>query len=53
MSKRFFETAIHSNIYAQSRPTYPTDIIDKIIDYLSLKVESSQKKNSILILIYT
>ena len=38
MSKRFFETAVHSDFYAQCRPTYPADIITRICDYLSLKV---------------
>jgi hypothetical protein len=43
MTKRFYETSTHSDFYAQCRPTYPVDIIDKIVDYLSLKVESSLK----------
>ncbi|CAF0883316.1 unnamed protein product [Rotaria sp. Silwood1] len=37
MSKRFFETTAHSDFYAQCRPTYSTDIIKKILDYLSVK----------------
>jgi hypothetical protein len=38
MSKRFYETAVHSDLYAQCRPTYPADIITRILDYLFLKV---------------
>jgi hypothetical protein len=38
MSKKFYETATHSDLYAQCRPTYPVDIINKILDYLSVNV---------------
>ncbi|CAF1115331.1 unnamed protein product [Adineta steineri] len=37
MSKRFFETAAHSDFYSQCRPTYPVEMMNKIINYLSLK----------------
>ncbi len=38
MSEKFYATATHSDLYAQCRPTYPVDIINKILDYLSVKV---------------
>ncbi|UJR21029.1 hypothetical protein I4U23_024129 [Adineta vaga] len=37
MSKTFFETSTHSDVYAQCRPTYPIELIRKILDYLSIK----------------
>lgn len=44
MSKRFFETAKHSDFYAQCRPTYPTDVVHTILRYLSARVDFFLKK---------
>ncbi|CAF1364329.1 unnamed protein product, partial [Rotaria sordida] len=33
----FYETTAHSDFYTQYRPTYPPDVINRILNYLSLK----------------
>ena len=38
MSTSFYETSKHSELYVQCRPTYPTDIINIIVDYLTTRV---------------
>lgn len=38
MSKRFFEGAQHAARYALTRPTYPKELIEKIIEFLGKKV---------------
>jgi hypothetical protein len=38
MSKRFFEGAQHAARYALTRPTYPPELMKKIIDFLAIKV---------------
>ncbi|CAM2708411.1 unnamed protein product [Rotaria socialis] len=47
MSKRFYETTAHSDFYAQCRPTYPPDVMKKILDYLFLKY--SRKDDDLVI----
>lgn len=37
MSKRFFEGAQHAARYALTRPTYPPELIKRIISYLDIK----------------
>ena len=48
MSKRFFEGAQHATRYALTRPTYPPELMQKIIGFLGAKVLGSGL-NSILI----
>jgi hypothetical protein len=38
MSKRFFEGAQHAARYALTRPSYPPELMQKIITFLSMKV---------------
>ncbi len=38
MSKRFFEEAQHVARYAITRPTYPPELMQNIIKFLSMKV---------------
>lgn len=38
MAKRFFEGAQHAARYALNRPTYPPQIMEKIINFLGEKV---------------
>jgi len=38
MSKRFFEEAQHVARYAMTRPTYPPELMQNIIKFLSMKV---------------
>ncbi|CAF3703388.1 unnamed protein product [Rotaria sp. Silwood1] len=37
MSKRFFEGAQHAARYAITRPTYPPELMEKIINFLAMK----------------
>ena len=39
MSKRFFEGAQHAARYALTRPTYPPELMKKIIDFLAMRVK--------------
>lgn len=47
MSKRFFESEKHSDFYARCRPTYPDDVVKKILEYLAMKVGRRVKMNFI------
>ena len=38
MSKRFFEGAQHAARYALTRPSYPPELMQKIIGFLGIKV---------------
>lgn len=38
MSKRFFEGAEHAARYALTRPSYPPELMQKIINFLAMKV---------------
>jgi hypothetical protein len=38
MAKRFFEGAQHATRYALTRPTYPPELMKKIIGFLGMKV---------------
>lgn len=38
MSKRFFEGAQHAARYALTRPSYPPELMQNIIGFLSMKV---------------
>ncbi|CAF1381120.1 unnamed protein product, partial [Adineta steineri] len=40
MSKRFFEGAQHAARYAVTRPTYPPELMTKIINFLSMKYKN-------------
>ena len=50
MSKSFYETSNHSDFYAQCRPTYPPEMIKKIVDYLSEKIEASARNNLLIVM---
>jgi hypothetical protein len=51
MSKRFFEGAQHATRYALTRPTYPPELMQKIIAFLGIKV-SVLRLNSISIFFF-